>query len=117
MANGVADIPGTHATRNIIPGEKGLFEALLDFSFRESVGKRYATFLYALHMFLGLVAAIALVVNGFEAAPAQGLLALFVAVPALFLWVLYVRIALEIMLSVFGMAESLSRVTQNEGRQ
>ncbi len=94
-----------------MPEEKGFVESLLDFSFRETVGKRYAKLLYALHLFAGLVAAIALVVNGFQSSPAQGLLALLVGVVALFFWTLYVRVSIEILLAIYGMAESLGRIS------
>lgn len=94
-----------------MPEEKGLVESLLDFSFRETVGKRYAKLLYALHLFAGLVAAIALVVSGFQASPAQGLLALLVAVVGLFFWTLYVRVSIEVLLAVYSMAENLGRVS------
>src|SRR5713101_4880837 len=94
-----------------MPEEKGFVESLLDFTFRETVGKRYAKLLYALHLFAGLVAAIALVVNGFQSSPAQGLLALLVAVVGLFFWTLYVRIGIEVLLAVYSMAENLGRVS------
>lgn len=100
-----------------MPGEKGFAESLLDFSFRETVGKRHAKLLYALHLFAGLVAAIALAVNGFQSSPAQGLLALIVAVVALFFWMLYVRVTIEILLAIYGMAESLARISGGAGQQ
>lgn len=95
-----------------MPEEKGLLESLLDFSFHEKVGKRFVKFLYALHLFAGLVAAIALTVNGFQASPAQGLLALIVGVVGLFFWTLYVRVTLELLVAVYGMAENIARLTQ-----
>jgi hypothetical protein len=100
-----------------MPEQKGLVESLLDFSFRETVGKRYAKLLYALHLFAGLVAAIALVVNGFQASPAQGLLALLIAVVSLFFWTLYVRVTIEILLAIYSMAENLGRVSGGSGQQ
>jgi len=100
-----------------MPDEKGFLESLLDFSFRETVGKRYAKLLYALHLFAGLVAAIALVVNGFQASPAQGLLALLIAVVALFFWTLYVRVTIEILLAIYSMAENLGRISGGTSQQ
>src|SRR6266705_136242 len=45
---------------------KGLFESLLDFSFREYVTPRSLAFIYGLHLLAGLIAAVVLVVNGFR---------------------------------------------------
>ncbi len=100
-----------------MPEEKGLLESLLDFSFRETVGKRYVKLLYALHLLLGLVAAVALVVTGFQASAAAGLLALLLAVVGLFFWTLYLRVMLEVLLAVFGMAENLARIAQSASQQ
>jgi uncharacterized protein DUF4282 len=116
MANVAFETHGVQAAEHGMSGEKGLFESLFDLSFRESVGKRYVKLLYALHLFLGLVAAIVLAVNGFQSSPAQGLLALVIAVPALFLWALYVRLALEVLTAVLGIAENLRRATEDSGR-
>jgi len=116
MANVAFETHAAHATELGMPGETGLFESLFDLSFRESVGKRYVKLLYALHLFLGLVAAIVLAVNGFQSSPAQGLLALVIAIPALFLWALYVRVALEVLVAVFGITENLRRAIDDSGR-
>src|SRR5207245_10271372 len=45
---------------------KGLFESLLDFSFREYVTPRSLAFIYGLHLLAGLIAAVVLVVTGFR---------------------------------------------------
>ncbi len=88
---------------------KGLFESLLDFSFRENIATRNVKFLFGLHLLLGLIVAIALVVMQFQVSPTQGLLAILLAVIGFFLWTLYVRITLEFLLAVFRIAESAAR--------
>jgi hypothetical protein len=116
MTNVAVDMHDAQTSEHRMAGEKSLLESLLDFSFRECVGKRYVKLLYALHLFLGLVAAIVVVVYGFQSSPAQGLLALVIAVPALFLWMLYVRVALEVLVAVFNIAENLRRATGDANR-
>ena len=86
----------------------GFFESLLDFSFRESVTVNNRKLLYGLHLLLGLVAAVAFVVMGFQVSPTQGLIDLLGAVVGFFFWVLYVRICLEFLLAVFRIAEAAS---------
>jgi Domain of unknown function (DUF4282) len=90
---------------------KGLFESLLDFSFRESVTTNNHKFLYGLHLLVGLIAAVVYVVVGFQTSPTQGLINLIGASVGLFLWILYVRIALEFLLAVFRIAEAASPST------
>lgn len=85
---------------------KGLFESLLDFSFRECITTQNLKFLYGLHLLVGLIAAVALVVSGFREATAQGLLALIIGVVGLFFWILYVRITLEALVALFRIADA-----------
>ena len=55
---------------------KGMWEGLMDFSFRRYATPRMLKFLYAIHLLAGLIAAVAWVVLAFQQAPVQGLLAL-----------------------------------------
>lgn len=90
--------------------EKGFVESLLDFSFVQVVTPRMAKLLYFLHLFLGLVLAIGCVVYAFlQAGPAQGVLALILCAIGYFIWVLYCRIVIEVLLAVFRISESVSR--------
>lgn len=86
--------------------EKGFFESLLDFSFRESVTARNLAFIYGLHLLAGLIAAVVLVVNGFRDSTSQGLLMLVISVAGFFFWTLYVRIILETLLAIFRIADA-----------
>lgn len=87
---------------------KGFFESLFDFSFRNRVTTNNRGFLYGLHLLVGLIAAVAFVVMGFQTSPTQGLVNLIGALVGLFFWILYVRIILEFLLSVFRIAEAAS---------
>lgn len=95
-----------------MPDEKGFLESLFDFSFREVFTKKYAKFLFAIHLLGGLVAAIAYIVSGFQNSPSQGLIALLIGLVALFVWVIYVRLALECLLAVLGMGENIARIAR-----
>lgn len=86
----------------------GFFESLTDFSFHECVTVNSKGLLYGLHLLVGLVAAVAFVVVGFQTSPTQGLIDLIAAVVGFFFWVLYVRIWLEFLLAVFRIAEAAS---------
>ncbi|MBZ5502640.1 MAG: DUF4282 domain-containing protein [Acidobacteriia bacterium] len=91
-----------------MPEAKGMWEGLMDFSFRAYATPRMLKFLYAVHLLAGLIAAVACVVLAFQEAPVQGLLTLLGAVIAYFFWILYCRIALEVLAAVFRMAEAIA---------
>ncbi len=87
---------------------KGMWEGLLDFSFRVYATPRMLKFLYALHLLVGLVAGVAWVVLSFQQAPVQGLLALLGALVGYFFWILYCRVVLEVLAAVFRMADAIA---------
>ena len=51
------------------------------------------------------------VFNGFQASTSQGLLTLLLAVVGYFLWILYVRVALEFLVAMFRTAENIARAS------
>jgi len=87
---------------------RGMLEGLLDFSFRFWATPRMLKFLYGVHLLVGLVAGVVWVVLAFQQAPVQGLLALLGALVALFFWVLYCRVVLEVLSAIFRMAEAIA---------
>ena len=89
-----------------MPDTKGIWEGLMDFSFRTYATPRMLKFLYALHLLVGLITAIAWVAVAFQQAPVQGLLALLGAVIGYFFWILYCRIVLEVLAAIFRIAEA-----------
>ncbi|MGB2665881.1 MAG: DUF4282 domain-containing protein [Candidatus Acidiferrum sp.] len=91
-----------------MPEAKGMWEGLMDFSFRLYATPRMLKFLYAMHLLVGLIAAVAWVVVSFQQAPIQGLLALLGALVGYFFWILYCRVALEVLAAVFRMAEAIA---------
>ncbi|HUJ30977.1 MAG TPA: DUF4282 domain-containing protein [Candidatus Acidoferrum sp.] len=91
-----------------MPEAKGMWEGLMDFSFRTYAAPKMLKFLYAIHLLAGLIAAVACVVTAFQQAPVQGLIALIAALVAYFFWILYCRIALEVLAAIFRMADAIA---------
>ena len=91
-----------------MPEAKGMWEGLMDFSFRTYATPRMLKFLYAMHLLVGLVAAVAWVVLAFQQAPVQGLLALLGALVGYFFWILYCRVVLEVLAAIFRMADAIA---------
>lgn len=99
-------LDATHITEG-----KGFFERLLDFSFQHFITLKYAKLLYGIHLLLGLIIGTWYVFNGFQTSTSQGLLSLLLAVVAYFLWILYVRVALEFLVATFRTAENIARAS------
>jgi Domain of unknown function (DUF4282) len=87
---------------------RGMWEGLFDFSFRAYATPRMLKFLYALHLLGGLIAAVAWVVLAFQQTAAQGLVTLLAALFLYFVWVLYCRVALEVLGALFRMADAIA---------
>ena len=91
-----------------MPEAKGMWEGMMDFSFRVYATPKMLRFLYALHLLVGLIAAVAWVVTAFQQAPVQGLLALLAALGGYFVWFLYCRVVIELLAAVFRMADAIA---------
>src|SRR5580704_3546955 len=91
-----------------MPEAKGMWEDLMDFSFRAYATPKMLKFLYAMHLLVGLIAAVVWVVVSFQQAPVQGLLALLGASLGYFFWILYCRVTLEVLAAVFRIADAIA---------
>lgn len=100
-----------------MPEARGMWEGLMDFSFRAWATPRMLKFLYALHLLVGLVAAVAWVVLAFQRAPVQGLLALLGALAGYFFWILYCRVVLEVLAAIFRMADAIAPERSSEAQR
>jgi len=98
-----------------MPEAKGIWEGLMDFSFRRYATPTNLKFLYATHLLGGLIAGVAWVVLAFQKAPVQGLLTLIGALVGYFLWILYCRVALEVLAAVFRIADAAAPSPQQQG--
>jgi Domain of unknown function (DUF4282) len=93
----------------------GMWEGLMDFSFRKYATPKMLKFLYSIHLLGGLIAAVAWVVLAFQQAPVQGLLTLIGALVGYALWILYCRVALEVLAAVFRIADAAAPSQQQQG--
>jgi|ERR1700722_6450608 hypothetical protein len=91
-----------------MPEAKGMWEGLMDFSFRTYATPKMLKFLYALHLLGGLIAAVAWVALAFQQGATQGLIALLAALCSYFVWILYCRVLLEVLAAIFRMAEAIA---------
>lgn len=91
-------------------GETGLLQGLIDFSFRDSIAKRLVKLLYAIGILAGGISLVAGVVTGIQQSPAQGLLILVFGSVALFVWILSMRLMLEVVTVILRLGENIERI-------
>src|ERR1700688_4416690 len=98
----------SYVEQQTLSREKSLIENLLDFSFERMLTPRMLKILYGVHLLIGLVAAVWFVFSGFQTSTSNGLLALILGVPAMLLWIVYCRIAVELLAAVFRAAHVIT---------
>src|ERR1700687_729935 len=98
----------SYAEQQAIPRQKSLIENLLDFSFERMMTPRMLKLLYGVHLLMGLVAAIWFVFSGFQTSTSNGLLALIISFAAMLLWIVYCRVAVELLAVVFKTAQVIT---------
>jgi hypothetical protein len=91
-----------------IPRENGLIENLMDFSFQRLATPRMLKMLYGVHLLIGLIAAVWFVFNGFQTSTSNGLLALILSFAAMLLWIVYCRVAVELLAAIFRAAQVIA---------
>jgi uncharacterized protein DUF4282 len=87
--------------------EKGFFGSLFDVSFTSFVTIRIIKVIYIITLVLIGLAALVFIVAGFADSVGAGLFVLVVAAPLVsLLYVIYVRVLLEIVIAIFRIAEN-----------
>jgi len=103
----------SYVEQQALPREKSVIENLLDFSFERMMTPRMLKALYGVHLLMGLVAAVWFVFSGFQTSTSNGLLALIISFAAMLLWVVYCRVAVELLAVVFRAAMVITN-SQNQ---
>jgi hypothetical protein len=98
----------SYVEQQAMPRGNGLIENLMDFSFERMATPRMLKMLYGVHLLIGLVAAVWFVFNGFQTSTANGLLALIIGLAAMLLWIVYCRVAVELLAAVFRAAQVIT---------
>ncbi len=95
-----------------MPEEKGFLPGLFDFGFRSVQSQRIVRLLYIIAILGGGIGLVVEVVLEMQQSPATGLLALVFGIVAYFVWILLVRVGLEVVLAIHRMADNLDRATR-----
>jgi hypothetical protein len=93
-----------------MPNGKGVFVGLSDLSFRDLITPRIIRWLYLIALLAGGVSLVVAVFWGLQQSAGQGMAILVFGLAALFVWVLYVRVVLEVVIVLFQIAENTRRM-------
>jgi uncharacterized membrane protein YciS (DUF1049 family) len=107
----------TRAKEEIMEQPKGFFGSLFDLSFTSFITSKLVKVLYVLAIVAVGLGAIGLVVAAFQSGTAQGVLALLVIAPLVFLLgVIWSRVVLELIVVIFRISENIAEIAQ-QGRK
>ena len=93
--------------------DKNFFAGLVDFGFRQQQVRKLVKILYIVAVLGGFITVIAEVVLGFQQSQSEGLVALVAGIVAFLVWVLLVRLLLELALVMVRTAEGIERATHS----
>ena len=96
-----------------MPEDKGFLPGLFDFGFHGVQSQRIVKLLYIIAILGGGIGVVVEVVLEMQQSPATGLLALVFGLVGYFVWILLVRVGLEVVLAIHRMADNLDRATRS----
>lgn len=94
--------------------EKGILAALFDFSFENFITSKLISLLYGLAMVVGALISLGIGLSGFSDSFIKGIGTIVVAVLFFFIYVMYSRVVLEIMVVIFRIAENTGELVRLE---
>lgn len=88
------------------------FTILFDLRFRNFITLRFVSVLYAIGIVLAALVALTAIVTGFSAGVGRGILALILSPLFFLIYVVLIRLWLEILVVIFRIAENTSRLVE-----
>ncbi len=92
--------------------EKGFFGQLFDFSFTGFIITKVVKLLYGLGIFFGLAGTIVVIVGAFTDSTAAGAVVLALSPLSLLLYIVAIRVLLEIVIALFRIAENVGDIAR-----
>lgn len=109
--------PKRRTSASTAGAKPGFLGSLFDFSFRQFVTPRIITFLFILAIIGSAIGALMIFFGGLRIinyAPIRGIVMLILSPLAFFLYVLFARLWLELVIVVFRIAENTSRLVERD---
>ena len=94
--------------------DKGFFGALFDISFSSFITPKIISVLFVIFMILSGLAALVMIITGFMGGIVNGLVAVVLSPIVVFLYILFARIWLELVVVMFKIAENTDKMVEKE---
>lgn len=95
--------------------EKGFFQSLFDLEFNEFITKRVVSTLFVISVVVAALFSLGIIIDGFTDSFFWGLIKLLIIAPLVFLlMVIFARVALEVVLVIFRIADNVSILARKE---
>jgi uncharacterized membrane protein len=98
-------------------GQLGFFESLRDTRFNSLITPKLIRFLYIVSAVVLAIGAIVFVISGFAHSAGTGVITLIVAPIIAFIYLILVRLYLELIVVAFKIRDAAERVAENTSRQ
>lgn len=103
-------------TEAMAAGQRGFFESLFDIRFEHLITPKLIRFFYALSILVLGVGTIVVIVASFAASETTGVIVLFLAPLSALIYLVTIRLWLELIVVAFKIRESVERVAENTRR-
>lgn len=91
---------------------QSLLNSLFDFSFSEFITTRIIKILYGIGIFFSAIGALMLIINGFTRSFGTGILILIISPIIFLIYVIIVRVTLELIIVLFRIADHVSIIAK-----
>ena len=98
----------SYVEQHAVVRTNSVIENLMDFSVQRLVTPRILKFLYGVHLLIGLIAAIWFVFSAFQNSTSNGLLMLIICLVGMLLWIVYCRVAVEVLAVIFRAGQAIA---------
>jgi hypothetical protein len=95
--------------------QKGFFETLFDFTFSEFITARVIKVLYALGIVVGTLMTLTYIIFGFKWGIGTGIVSLIICPLVFLVWVIWLRISLELIIVIFRIGENIAGMARIQG--
>ena len=93
---------------------KPFLQSLFDFSFASFITPRFIRFLFILGLVLSALAALGVIISGFANGIAAGIIALIFSPVIFVLYVLFIRVTLEIIMVLFRILANIEKIAEDK---
>jgi len=104
--------PSPTVFSNAISVVRAVMDLVMDFSFQKFVTPKLVRIIYAISLVAALISGVTWMFSGFKDGITHGLFTLITGPVAFFVYVLFARVGMELILAVFSIAEGIKKLEE-----